>query len=65
MVTIENDAVLTDLIEYYKKNPQSQHVRTEDGRVTYLSQDDFGTLRGNLNVPKLADFHFKSSWSTE
>ncbi|KAG8423702.1 hypothetical protein J3458_000574 [Metarhizium acridum] len=57
MVTIENDAVLADFIDYYKKNPQPRHIRTQDGRVTYLSQDDFGPLRGNRILPELADFN--------
>ncbi|KND93789.1 Serine/threonine-protein kinase SRPK, partial [Tolypocladium ophioglossoides CBS 100239] len=57
MMTIENDAILTDFANHYKKHPQPRHVRTEDGRVTYLSEDDFGSLRGNGLLPKLADFN--------
>ncbi|KAI1114156.1 kinase domain protein [Nemania sp. NC0429] len=56
MMTIENDAALTDFVKAQKKNPQSMHVRAEDGRATYLSQDDFGPPRGSKLVPKLTDF---------
>lgn len=46
MVTIESDAVLTDFVKLNKKkNPQAAHARTEDGRLTYLSQPDFGPLQ--------------------
>lgn len=57
MMTIEDDAVLADFVKHYKTNPQLRHVRPEDGRVTYLSEDDFGPLRGNMLFPKLADFN--------
>ncbi|POR39058.1 Serine/threonine-protein kinase SRPK [Tolypocladium paradoxum] len=61
MVTIENDAILADFVNSYKNNPQPRHIRTEDGRVTYLVQEDFGPLRrvrgGNGLLPKLADFN--------
>lgn len=56
-MTIENEAVLADFVNYYQKHPQPKHIRPEDGRVTYLSQDDFGILRGNSLLPKLADFN--------
>ncbi|KAH7260964.1 kinase-like domain-containing protein [Fusarium redolens] len=48
LVTIENDSVLADFVKNYTTNPQPRHVRTEDGRVIYLSQDDFGPLRDNM-----------------
>ncbi len=57
MVTIENDDVLADFVKFQRKNPQPGHVRTEDGRTTYLSQGDFGPLRGSRLLPKLADFN--------
>ncbi len=57
MITIENDAVLADYVLFQKKNSQPGHVRTEDGRTTYLSQGDFGPLRGSKLLPKLGDFN--------
>ncbi|KAF5711079.1 kinase domain-containing protein [Fusarium mundagurra] len=57
LVTIENDSVLADFVKNLTTNPQPRHVRTDDGRVIYLSQDDFGPLRGNMVLPALADFN--------
>ncbi|CAH0046049.1 unnamed protein product [Clonostachys solani] len=57
MMTIENDVVLADYVNCQSKAPQSRHIRREDGRVTYLSQDDFGPLRGSRLLPELADFN--------
>ncbi|UNI23793.1 hypothetical protein JDV02_009591 [Purpureocillium takamizusanense] len=57
MVTIESDAVLADFVKLQKKNHQPAHVRIEDGRITYLSQADFGPLQGPRLLPKLADFN--------
>lgn len=57
MVTIENDAVLTNFVKHQKKNSQPKHIRAEDGRETYLSQGDFGPLQGSRLLPKLADFN--------
>lgn len=56
MVTIENDAVLADFVNFHKRNPQPRHVRTKDSREIYLSQGDFGPLRGPRLLPELADF---------
>lgn len=56
MVTIESDNVLADFAKSQKKKTQSTHVRVEDGRITYLSQNDFGPLQGSRLLPKLADF---------
>lgn len=33
------------------------HTQAEDSRVIYLSQGDFGPLRGSRLLPKLADFN--------
>ncbi|KAI1034589.1 hypothetical protein LB504_004590, partial [Fusarium proliferatum] len=57
LVTIENDSVLADFVKKLTTNPQPKHVRTDDGRAIYLSQDDFGPLRGNMVLPALADFN--------
>ncbi|KAM4058090.1 kinase [Hirsutella rhossiliensis] len=57
MVTIESDAVLAEFVKLHKKNPQPAHVRADDGRITYLSQSDFGPLKGPRLLPKLADFN--------
>jgi serine/threonine-protein kinase SRPK3 len=57
MITIEDNAVLTDFVKYWGKHHQPRHVRSEDGRVTYLSQGDFGRLRGSRLLPELADFN--------
>jgi hypothetical protein len=57
MVTLETDAVLADFVKFQRRNAQPMHVRAEDGRVTYLSQGDFGPLRGSRLLPELADFH--------
>lgn len=56
-MTIENDSVLADFVKNLTKNPQHRHVRIDDGRAIYLSQDDFGPLRGNMVLPALADFN--------
>lgn len=57
MVTIEHDSVLKDLVHYYETNSQPRHVRTEDGRTTHLSHDEFGGLRGTTILPRLSDFN--------
>lgn len=57
MVTLENDDVLLDFVKSQMKNPQPRHVRPEDGRTVYLSQSDFGPLKGTRLLPKLADFN--------
>ncbi|GAB0144777.1 hypothetical protein EsHS_00005234 [Epichloe bromicola] len=57
MVTLENDAVLKFFVKRQKKSAQSRHIRTEDGRETYLSQGDFGPLQGSRLLPQLADFN--------
>ncbi|KAI0805371.1 kinase domain protein [Xylaria sp. FL0064] len=57
MMNIENDAVLKDFVNFHKKNPLPNHVRTKDGRITYLSQPDFGPLRSTRLLPVLADFN--------
>lgn len=57
MITIESDAVLTDFVKFQKENLQHRHVQSENGRVTYLSQGDFGPLRGSRLLPELADFN--------
>ncbi|KAJ2977856.1 hypothetical protein NUW58_g7680 [Xylaria curta] len=57
MVTLENETILEDFVRSQKKNPQPRHVRTEDGRTTYLSLNNFGPLQGPKLLPKLADFN--------
>jgi serine/threonine-protein kinase SRPK3 len=57
MVTMEDESILVDFVNHFQKHPQPQHVRAQDGRITYLSQDDFGSLRGNSVLPKLSDFN--------
>ena len=57
MMTIENDAVLADFVRSQKKSIQARHVG-KGGRITYLSQSDFGPLRGSKLLPKLGDFNF-------
>lgn len=56
MVTIENDTILADYIKSQEKKFQPRHVRP-DGRTIYLSQGDFGPLKGSKLLPKLADFN--------
>lgn len=56
MVTIEKDAVLTDFVRDVSSRAQPGHMRTEDGRVTYLLQSDLGPLRGTRLLPELGDF---------
>lgn len=56
-MTIEDDSVLADFVKSLTTNPQPRHARADDGRVIYLSQDDFGPLRGNMVLPALADFN--------
>ncbi|RMZ75142.1 hypothetical protein DV738_g5643, partial [Chaetothyriales sp. CBS 135597] len=57
MVTIESDSVLTKFVKHQKQNIQPKHIRTEDGRETYLSQGNFGPLQGTRLLPKLGDFN--------
>ncbi|KAF5707384.1 kinase domain-containing protein [Fusarium mundagurra] len=57
MVTIEIDGVLADFISSQTNSPHPRHIRSEDGCVTYLSQRDFGPLRGSRLLPELADFN--------
>ncbi|CAH0043008.1 unnamed protein product [Clonostachys rhizophaga] len=57
MMTLENDTLLADYVNYQTSVPQPRHIRSEDGRVTYLSQDEFGPLRGPQLFPELADFN--------
>ncbi|OAA67875.1 protein kinase domain protein [Niveomyces insectorum RCEF 264] len=59
MIRIENDAVLNNFVEFYKANPQPRHIRPEDGRVTYLADDDLGPLQsgGDSLLPELSDFN--------
>ncbi|KAG5795434.1 hypothetical protein H9Q69_005527 [Fusarium xylarioides] len=57
MVTIENDSILADFISSQTNSPHPRHIRSEDGRITYLSQRDFGPLRGSRLLPELADFN--------
>lgn len=57
MMTLENDTLLADYVNYQMSVPQSRHIRSEDGRVTYLSQDEFGPLQGPQLFPELADFN--------
>lgn len=49
--------MLEDFIRFQQKFTQPRHIRSEDGRVTYLSQGHFGPLRGSRLLPKLADFN--------
>ncbi len=55
MVGLEDEDVLTDFVELQKNSPQPCHIRP-DGREIYLSQGDFGRLRGSILIPALADF---------
>ncbi|CAG9983552.1 unnamed protein product [Clonostachys byssicola] len=57
MITFENDTLLADYANYQTSVPQWRHIRSEDGRVTYFSQDEFGPLEGNNLLPQLADFN--------
>lgn len=56
MMTFEDDAVLTDFVNYWKANPHPRHVQN-DGRIVYLSQDDFGPVRSPKMWPVLSDFN--------
>ncbi|KAJ8124645.1 hypothetical protein O1611_g8996 [Lasiodiplodia mahajangana] len=57
MMTIENDDVLESFVKHQRKNPQIRHSRIEDGWTTYLSQGDFGPLKGSQLLPQLSDFN--------
>lgn len=56
MITLENNDVVANFVDFYKEEPPSKHVRTEDGRATYLSRNYFGSLQGSKLVPMLSDF---------
>lgn len=58
LVTIEKDAVLERFVKTQRETTPSGHVvSTQDDRITYLSQADFGPLQGSQLLPKLADFN--------
>ncbi|KAJ8130917.1 hypothetical protein O1611_g2714 [Lasiodiplodia mahajangana] len=57
MVTIEHDSVLSDFASAQEKISHPRHIRKEDGRITFASQDDFGPLRGSRLLPELGDFN--------
>jgi hypothetical protein len=57
MVTIENDLALTDFVKYQKKHLRPGRFRIDDNRTTYVSQGDFGPLRGFRLLPMLPDFN--------
>lgn len=56
MVKIENDSVLSDFVSAQERSPHRRHINT-GGRITYVSQNDFGPLRGSLPMPELGDFN--------
>lgn len=57
MVTFEDDTLLDDFVRHSRENPQPRHIRS-DGRVAYLSQEDFGPLQGGGSIlPKISDFN--------
>lgn len=57
MVSFENYAVLADFASYFKHHTQHpRHIRAEDGRITYLSQNEFGDMRGRRLLPQISDF---------
>ncbi|KAI5464267.1 kinase domain protein [Mariannaea sp. PMI_226] len=47
MVTIEDDTVLANYVNYQLKNPQPRHIRSEDGRLADFNLS-FPGLDGNL-----------------
>ncbi|KAJ8120195.1 hypothetical protein ONZ43_g3033 [Nemania bipapillata] len=57
MVTIEDESVLNDFVSTQQRSPQPRHIRKDDSRITYVSQDDFGPLRGSRLLPELGDFN--------
>ncbi|KAI1123234.1 kinase domain protein [Nemania abortiva] len=57
MVTVEHDSVLSDFASAQEKISHPRHIHKEDGRVTFLSQNDFGPLRGSRLLPELGDFN--------
>lgn len=57
MVTFEDETVLDDFVKLQRQSPQTQNIRPQDGHATFLSQGDFGPLRGTRILPRLADFN--------
>lgn len=53
---IEDDTILEEFANFYKKHDQRKHVR-DDGRIVYLSDSGFGELRDSVLIPKLSDFN--------
>lgn len=56
-MTIESDDVLDNFVEEQEGQPQPRHVRSSDGRETYLSHVDLGPVQNSMTTPKLSDFN--------
>ncbi|KAJ4219465.1 hypothetical protein NW759_007855 [Fusarium solani] len=56
LMGIEDDTILEEFANFYKKHDQRKHVR-DDGRIVYLSDSGFGKLRDSVLIPKLSDFN--------
>ncbi|KAM0429731.1 hypothetical protein ACHAPT_006337 [Fusarium lateritium] len=56
MITIEDESVIDEFANFCKKNNQPRHIR-DDGRIVYLSDSDFGEIKGPKLFPNLSDFN--------
>ncbi|KAI1154094.1 kinase domain protein [Nemania diffusa] len=57
MITIEDDSILENYVKGQKKSAQPRHIHLENGRTTYLSQGNFGPLKGSKLLPRISDFN--------
>lgn len=56
MVTIEDESLLKAFAKYHQQHAAPRHVN-ESGRITYLSQDEFGPFRSSQLIPQIVDFN--------
>ncbi|KAH8723985.1 CMGC protein kinase [Phaeosphaeriaceae sp. PMI808] len=54
LVGFEDDSVITDFVQSQESNPMARKIK--DGRVTYRSHNEFGSLKSFGILPKIADF---------
>ena len=54
LVGFEDDSVINDFVRSQESNPMARKIK--DGRVTYRSHNEFGSLKSIGILPKIADF---------
>lgn len=54
LVTFEDPSVLEEYVKAQPLNPMPR--KAKDGRIIYLSHNDFGPMKSYVVLPKIADF---------